>query len=149
MLPEHALEHEPEPQRGPAARGVQRVALPLVAAEPQVRERVARHQVHGLGRGRGALQPRRAQHASLQGAVAQVGLHVAHAAHHVGLPGRRRGLRGGDHGEHDDVGAGDGAAHHGVEAARVREGPVGHVVPEMRVLVAREIRVEWLDVLGR
>ena len=55
-LAEHALIGEAQALRRGARRRVQRVAFPLVAAIAELVEDPAHHQVHRLGRGRGALQ---------------------------------------------------------------------------------------------
>src|SRR3954463_11923868 len=57
-LPEDALVREAKPLRGAARRGIEGVALPLVAPVAE-RERALHHQVHRLGRGDGPLQFRR------------------------------------------------------------------------------------------
>src|SRR5436190_10447014 len=57
-LPEDPLIREPQPQGRGAGWGIERVALPLVAAVAEI-EGTLHHQVHRLGRGDGALKQRR------------------------------------------------------------------------------------------
>jgi len=89
VLPEDALIREPKPSRGPAARKVLRIALPLIAAVAQALKNVPGHQVHGLGGGGCALQCWRQQDvAYLDYPMRRFGTHKAGPTH--GSAGRRR-----------------------------------------------------------
>src|ERR1700687_4203332 len=55
VLPENPFEPEAEAQRCPPRRCIQGIALPFVAAVPQVLENMTRHEIHGLGGQRGGV----------------------------------------------------------------------------------------------
>src|SRR6476620_8963341 len=76
-LTENTFIREPEAHGRGARRGIQRVALPLVAAVAEI-EGTLHHQVHRLGRGDGALKQRRVVDVTdLDGAGAGIDAKVA------------------------------------------------------------------------
>src|SRR5438552_11285361 len=64
VLPENPLEGKAETQRRPSGRSIESVALPLIAAISEILKNVPRHQIHGLGRQRGALEARSVENAA-------------------------------------------------------------------------------------